>query len=411
VIHVECIMCKQDERGLKDRAPHTSAGAIRYHGFMDYRETPSTCRAAIATLAMICVFFLSLVAAPLRAAEVTGLYQASVPVVSRDDERERQQAFGTALRQVLVKLSGRTDTLDNPDIRRALGTVQTYVEAWAYRSVPPLPTEDPLQPAEAGVALEVTFFQSQLQSLLDTAGIALWPQNRPDTLLWIVEQDASGQRTLVGNDSPVVAALQALAAERAMPLISPILDLQDRLALRPEVLWELDPAAIVGASSRYRTDSVLVLRIMHLVSGDVIARAEHHLRGLVQQVDVLEAPLAPFLTSSIDLAARELASNYGVFVSGSAGPQDLSTQASLQVEGVDSVEDYAGVLRYLEGLAVVKSVQVASANGSTLVFNVNTGGQLRQLIETLALDRRLQALSEPVREGQSFSLNYQWQGP
>lgn len=411
VIHVECIMCKQDERGLKDRAPHTSAGAIRYHGFMDYRETPSTCRAAIAILATICLFFLSLLAAPLRAAEVTGLYQASVPVVSRDDERERQQAFGTALRQVLVKLSGRTDTLDNPDIRRALGTVQTYVEAWAYRGVPALPTADPLEPAEAGIALEVTFFQTQLQSLLDAAGIPLWPQNRPDTLLWIVEQDATGQRTLVGNDSPVVAALKALAAERAMPLISPILDLQDRLALRPDVLWTLDPAAIVGASSRYRTDSVLVLRIMHLVSGDVIARAEHHLRGLVQQVDVLEAPLAPFLTSSIDLAARELASNYGVFVSGAAGPQDIGTQASLQVDGVDSVEDYAGVLRYLEGLAVVKSVQVASANGTSLVFDVNTGGQLRQLIETLALDRRLQALSEPVREGQRFSLSYQWQGP
>lgn len=378
---------------------------------MDYRETPSTCRAAIATLGAFWLFFLCLAAVPLQAAEVAGLYQASVPVTSREDERERQQAFVTALRQVLVKLSGRTDILENADIRPALGSVQTYVEAWAYRSVPAVPAADPLLQADPAVALEVTFFQSQLQNLLDAAGIPLWPQNRPDTLLWIVEQDLSGQRSLLGRDSPVVASLQALAAERAMPLISPILDLQDRMALRPDVLWELDPAAILGASSRYQTDSVLVLRIIQVVGGAVIARAEHHLGGLVQQVEVLEAPLEPFLSASIDLAARELASNYGVVLSGTAGPEDLSTQASLKVDGVDSVEDYAGVLRYLEGLAVVKNVQLASANGATLVFDVSTGGQLRQLIETLALDRRLQPLGEPVREGQRFNLYYQWQGP
>jgi hypothetical protein len=150
---------------------------------------------------------------------------------------------------------------------------------------------------------------------------------------------------------------------------------------------------------------------MDLVSGDVIARAEHHLRGLVQQVDVLEAPLEPFLAASIDLAARELASNYGVSVSGVTAAEDLSTQASLKVDGVTTIDAYAGVLRYLEGLAVVKSVQLASATGATLVFDVSTGGQLRQLIETLALDRRLQSLSEPAREGQRFNLHYQWQGP
>jgi hypothetical protein len=366
----------------------------------------------IATLMAFLLLFLNLATVSAQAAEVTGLYQASVPVVSREDERERQQAFVTALRQVLVRLSGRTDTLQQPDIQRALGSVQTYVEAWAYRSLPVDP-DTPVNPAPAAapaISLEVTFFQSQLQSLLDMAGIPLWPSNRPDTLLWIVEQDPSGQRALLGPDSPVAITLQTLAAERAMPLISPILDLQDRMAVRPDLLWQLDPLLIRGASSRYQTDSVLVLRIMHLVSGDVIARAEHHLGGLVQQVEVLEAPLEPFLTSSIDLAARELASNYGVRASGPSGAVGISTLASIKVDGVDSIDDYAGVLRYLEGLTVVNSVQIASVNGPSIVFDVSTGGQLRQLIETLALDRRLQPLSEPIREGQVFSLSYRWQG-
>lgn len=365
-------------------------------------------------LLCVCLIFSGLITFTADAAEVGGLYQATVPLQSRDDERERQQAFATAMREVLVKLSGRTDALQNADVRRALGTAQTYVEAWAYRSLPvadaatgaSTSTAITATTAGTGVALEVSFFQSQLQSLLESAGIPVWPANRPDTLLWIVEQDASGQRTLADNSSPLVSELRAHAAERAMPLISPILDLQDRLALRPDQLWSLDAAAISGASARYGTDSVLVLRIMHLVSGDVIARAEHHLRGLVRELDALEAPLQPFLADSIDLAARELAANYGVFVSG----VENSTQVSLQVQGIDSIDDYAGVLRYLEGLAVVKGVQVARAEGALLVLDVSTTGQLRQLIETLALDRRLQALSDAVRDGEGFQLSYQWQG-
>lgn len=405
-------MCKQDECSLKQAAsPHTSGRAIGYHENMNYRETAFACRGGARIFAACFLLFLMVFSVRLPAAEVTGLYQATVPVAARDDERERQQAFATAMRQVLVKLSGRTDILEQDEIRRALGSVQTYVEAWAYRSLPveaAAATAAAAAPAgNSAIALEVVFFQRQLQELLDGAGIALWPASRPDTLLWIVEQDASGTRTLTGTDSPLVASLQALAGERAMPLISPILDLQDRLALRADQLWQLDQAAILGASSRYRTDSVLVLRIMHLVSGDVIARAEHHLRGLVQQVDVLEAPLDGFLASSIDLAARELASNYGVFASRA---QVTGTRVSLSVDGVDSIEDYAGVLRYLEGLAVVTGVQPVRAAGATLVLDVSTGDQLRQFIETLALDRRLQPLSDPVREGQGFLLRYQWLG-
>lgn len=353
-------------------------------------------------MVLLCLLLAAWPGKPPQAAEVTGLYQATVPVRSREDERERQQAFGTALREVLVKLSGRTDTLQHPDVRGALGSVQTYVDSWAYRSLAPAQAEA----AGSNIALDVAFFQPQLQALLDAAGIPVWPANRADTLLWIVEQDVSGQRSLLAGDSTVVQALRAEAAQRAMPLITPILDLQDRLALRPEILWELQPDAIRGASARYGTDSVLVLRILHLVSGDVIARAEHHLRGLVRETEVLEAPLAPFLTATIDLAARELAANYGVFASSA----ESTVHARVSVAGVDSVEDYAGMLRYLEGLAVVRSVQVQRADRDVVELSVAVGGQLRQLIEALALDRRLLPLADAVRTGQEFRLDYRWQG-
>lgn len=404
-------MCKHDEPELKEWHRRIQrAGQSGIIAAMNYRESLPACRDVrpFRIPVLFLTFVLQFCTPVLWAAEVQGLYQASVPVASRDDERVRQQAFTTAMRQVIVKLSGRTDALEQPDIRRALGSAQNYVEAWAYRAMPVAVAPGEAGADAPGIALEVVFFESQLQELLDSAGIALWPRNRPDTLLWVVEQDVNGRRSLLAADSPVHARLQALAAERAMPLIVPILDLQDRLALRPDILWELDPAAIQGASSRYGTDSVLVLRIMQLVSGDVIARAEHHLRGLVRELDALEQPLDPFLAGSIDLTARELASNYGVFVS---AQQNFDTRVMLAVAGVDSAAAYAAVLRYLENLAVVKDIQPVQVDGGDLLLDVSTGGQLRQLIETLALDRRLQALQEPVRDGQIFRLDYRWQGP
>jgi len=104
----------------------------------------------VSRLIGFCLLLLAL-GQPLQAAEVEGLYQASVPVASRDDARERQQAFGTALRQVLVKLTGRTDVDREPVLQRALREAQNYVESFAYRNTSEI------------LLLETVFYRARLQ--------------------------------------------------------------------------------------------------------------------------------------------------------------------------------------------------------------------------------------------------------
>src|SRR5688572_16754068 len=177
-----------------------------------------------AGIILLCLVFWS---ACTNAAEMTGLYDASIPIGSRDNERERQQAYGVALREVLLKLTGRQDTLENPEIKRGIGTAQTYVESWTYRTVPVAPAPDVTTNSGEQLLLQVGFFPSEIQNLLNTARIPIWPQNRPDTLLWIVVEQELGTRTMFGtsveNSPEIMRAIEEAAAKRGLPLLLPLL--------------------------------------------------------------------------------------------------------------------------------------------------------------------------------------------
>lgn len=363
-----------------------------------------------ALAAALLLVALSLVPVPAaHAAEVTGLYEASVAVTSRDDERQRQQAFGAAMRAMLLKLTGRSDASSNPVIARALGAPQSYVETWAYNSVMPEdPFAQPGQPAQ--IQLHVTFFQAGIQQLLNEAGLAVWPQSRPDTLLWVAVQDELGERfiatQLPEQGGNLVAAIEAVAQARGVPLLLPLLDFADLRALPLEQLWNFDINALRIASSRYQGESILAIRVYRLLSGDVIAKAVYIFRDQVLEFEALESPLDPFIEGGIDLVARTLASYYAILMSGADNGNE--EQVRLTVDGIGSASDYAGLLSYLNGLAVVSGVQVLAAQGASVELALNTGGQSRQLIESIALDRRLTALGEVARNGSQVQMHYRW---
>jgi uncharacterized protein len=195
------------------------------------------------------------------AAEVAGLYQATTPVDSRDDERQRLRAFAAAMRAVLVKVSGHEDIRSLPAIQRALSAPQSYVESWAYR------TQADVSSGQQQLMIEVIFFQAEIRRLLDSAGIAVWPQTRPETLVWLVVRDEQGQRLPVGDSAAstgvgVMQALDAVAALRGLPVLAPRWDFADDMALPTEMLWALDEPSLRLASARYQYDSILAIRVL-----------------------------------------------------------------------------------------------------------------------------------------------------
>jgi hypothetical protein len=339
------------------------------------------------------------------AAEVQGLFEAVVSVDSRDDERQRQQAFVSALREVLIKLTGHADVAEHPVIQDALRSSPTYVETWAYRTQV-LPGAN-----DQSLTVEVQFYQAEIERLLDRAGIALWPRNRPETLVWMVVQNELGERSFAdpstGGDQPLLDFLRLEASRRGLPLATPLFDFDDQRLLRPDQLWALDGVAIQQASARYPVESVLAIRVLQTVSGDVVARSVHFFRNRALQNEALELPAADFLSSTVSLVARELADNYGVLLTAPAATGGESMV--LTVDGVQGLGDYAALLDYLGKVPGISRLQVREVAVDRLAFSFTAAGQVRQLVENLALNRRLQTAASPVREAGGFMLRYRWQ--
>ena len=362
-------------------------------------------RCAFRAAGLVAVLLCLLPAAPALAVDVEGLYRGTTEVASRE-ERERLRAFAPAMREVLVKVSGREDVLDLAPIRTALANPQSYVASYAYRSRP-----RPQEPGAAGPAgelieLEVSFYETDIQNLLSAANVPLWARNRPETLVWLVVQDESGERQVLGSSSrhEAVEVLRSLAGRRGLPVLLPLLDLEDRLNLSPTQLWEFDEQAIREASDRYQVESVLVIRAIRPLGGELLGQGIYLFRDRVIPQELYASDLQSFLRSPVATAARELSGYYSVLLSGNS-----DVRVRMTVEGIRDPAAYAGLLRYLQGLTDVKGYSIESVKGETLSLELATGGQIRQLVETIALDRTLQPLAELTREGSEvYLLHYRW---
>jgi len=342
-----------------------------------------------------------------RAAEVTGLYQATLPVDSREDQRQRSRAFAAGMQEVLVKLTGHVDIATAPGIQEALRSPQPYVESWAYQTRP-----DPRTQVQH-LSIDLNFYPADIQRLLNDAGIGLWPPNRIETLVWMIIQDEKGERVLAdANAGTGVAELQSLATQGAkfgLPGHAPLWDLEDQSVMTAELLWSQDEATLREASRRYQYESILAMRVVKLVTGQVVAKAVHIFRDHVHENEVLEGTLDDFFKSTAGMVAKELSDNYAVRMLSKQGESGRASQLLLlSVEDVHSISDYAAVQHYLQTLPGISDVHVREVNADTLTFSLNAAGQVRQLVENLAVDRKLQALQKPG-SADSSHLHYRWQ--
>jgi len=359
-------------------------------------------------LAALLLMLVCLLHEPALAIEVTDLYQGIVPVESRDNVRERQQAFNNALRQVLLKVTGNSAIYNQPLIRRALASADDYVDTWSYRTVTPPEGVDDAPTAVQGIELSVSFFEPQVLSLLDSAGIPLWPRNRPYTLVWLVVQDELGGRQLVGSSTrdnlDILALLENDAQRRGLPVLLPILDFEDRRAVSASDVWDMDAQRLLAASARYQSESVLVVRLFRTLAGDVLGKSNYLFRNQVFELELFEESIETFMEQSIALAADELAAYYAVLLSGT----DSSMEVNMTVTGITSAEDYAGLLSYVDQLTDVNEHHIVRVKDQTIQLKLVTGGQLRQLVETIALNRSMQPVGDLVREDNQVYMSYRW---
>ncbi len=318
-------------------------------------------------------------AAPAQAERVVDLYTADILVTSQSSS-ERRRAAREGLEQLMVRVSGDPGASQHAVVQEALSRAEDFIYEFNYVSTDEtIEVEGEERPASR---LIMKFSPPELERLLRSASLSLWPANRPAVLVWLVSRDRDGPQRISGTQER--DWLRARANARGLPLVMPLDDLEDRLAVSARDLWALDEEAIRKASQRYEAEAILVGRYSETSAGQWRSdwQLYHNLGNptFYLRAESVEALLA----DSIDEVANHFAGLYAIV------PRDEGPDAVLiEVGGIEEFGDYKAVERYLEDLALVRRAELVSLRPGVLTLRLVTEGEQARLLGTLERDGRL----------------------
>jgi len=325
------------------------------------------------------------------------LYSATVEVPDQS-RKHRQQGFSLALAQVLIKTTGSKDIAAQPGVSDALSQASNYMVKYAYLPRPAIvePVETNVDsntvPIEQHIPLSVQFAKATIDDLVRKLDLPIWPANRPELLVWVVEQTASGYRFVDEADLP--PELASTFKSRGQPFQLPLHDLNDQLALNSLAAWSLNEQQLGDAAKRYGADSWLVLRYSEVSSGAVrgswyLAGRSGKLAGEGAVLNTLQGDSeSDFLSRSIDQVVDRLAEQMAYFADAEAN------LFRVVVENINSFAAFSELNHFLSGLEIVNAVKVRSIEGDTITLDLATEGESRVLLRALNKEARLSRVTQ-----------------
>jgi len=355
---------------------------------------------------------------PAVAVEVSGLYEAEVPVTGQSRE-ERVAASRTALEEVLVKVTGSAEVLQQPEIVKLLDQADQWVQRYQYRAAPPVPQAPPametpppepaaqipasndtseLIPAEAppppapGQLLWMAFDRETINQRLAEAGLPVWGVNRPRTLLWLAVED-NGERYLVGGDnrSDLQKIITDQARHRGLPLSLPLMDLQDQAALTVTDVWGDFSDVILNASERYQADAVLVGRVYLTAPGQWEGHWTLYHRGANSSWDSTAAAETDVVMAGVGGATEQFAKRYALTLTA-----DAADSMTLTIDNIASLNDYAHALNYLQSLDPVAAVQIVRVEGDAVSYRLKVRGEPQAVVRSIGWGKTLITDEQPL---------------
>ena len=287
------------------------------------------------------------------------LYSVTVPYTG-----ENESAFRQAMRDVLVRVTGRRDAPELENLAPLVAQASRYVAS--YRRAP-------------GNQLTVNFDGSAIENAVDASGLAFWGNERPVTLVWLAIDRGSGRRALVSatDTSAEKTRIDANAERRGLPLVWP--DAGDDLVRAMQQAWSGAQDGLIDAARRYGADGVLIGRARQSDSGTYSVDWSFSSAGVA-------ATASGELEAGPELAAERYAGIYA-----SRGASQRSEQL-VTITGIGSLEAYAAALKTLSKLAPVRGVTVDEVTPDAVSFLVNVRGDPESLHQAIQRDGRLQAI-------------------
>jgi hypothetical protein len=326
----------------------------------------------------IILIVLSLFATSSFAAELADLYQSQLAVANQD-EQERQRVSPDILSQVLLKVVGDRVALNAADLSPILSKVDSLIQQTQYQRLTEK-ADDLTQPEQ--LALLLTFNESGVNQALTNNGLPIWSKSRPDVMVWLAIDNGKTRRILTADDDNILytKTLEQTAARRGLPILLPIMDLQDQSQISANDLLSGLSAPIEQASQRYGAKIILLARVTVLMNDDVLIGWQSIINGAAEEWQS-KGDISSSLEAGIDEFTDSLARNFIQVVTRQA--RELST---LEINNVRDYADYSRTMAYLASLQYVSDLKMVTLEDDKLAVTIQINGDKAVFTRTLAIE-------------------------
>lgn len=339
------------------------------------------------------------------AVEVSSLYQGKVEIENQSTAN-RRKAIKAALSVVMVKVGGTQKILAKPEVRKAINNYNLYLSQYQYET------------DEQGVLyLQAQFNESKVNKVFQSHNLPLWGSLRPQTLIWLVEEDMLSRKVVSSmSSSQLPTVIQKSSQTRGLPVIMPLMDLEDSQNISLSDVWGKFYQPLSQASQRYDAESIVVMRLSNasLVSSEefqhnkneqvvvncgLLCRNEkdkiyyaldwsfvNDKNSMSKQYTGLDKTF--LIKEALDDITEQTYEKYALLTS-------EKQKFTIEVANVNSIETYMEIFRFLDNLSNVRGVTLNEAEGIKRIFTLDIIGSEEAFLQALALNNELQQYIEP----------------
>ncbi len=338
----------------------------------------------------------------LQAAVVDDLYTVELAVADQTTA-QRLQIFKQAFRDVIVKVSGSREALNNPGMNRPLKSSSRYVHQFRYITR----KDESEESFDAGqLFLRVAFNQDTIENLLRNNDIPVWGKERPSTLMLVSYQLNKNTSVVSGDTTPeIVEALDALAVRQGLPVLFPLLDLEDRQQFGVQDIIESNDENIVMAAARYSPDATLVGQISGRAGKGWQGYWQLSFSGQLFNWSFQSGSRQELMDQAIAQLAQTLAKEYALQTVATLDEDILFT-----VDKMSELSDHVKVFSYLKSLDAVESARLILINEDRVTYRLKLRNSTEDLSRLIALSYVLDQLDLPqinaATDDQAIIMNY-----
>lgn len=308
----------------------------------------------------------------IRSQSTFDLYEARLPV-ERVAETVQAPVLKQALTQVLVKLSGDQHLPLKPSIQNQLKQGEQLIDEFKYHKVEQQPW------------LIVHFYPDAIDALAQQLELPIWRTSvRPTLLIWIVLNE-TGERHSILQESPeepyikAVQLIKTQAQQRGLPILFPLLDLDDLRTLTINDIAEGRVDAMMKIVERYRVKAFLTGYIQQ-TTRDWQTQWRLYINDKIVYWKNSHPSLNPALINGINKTVDTLAQQQVNVIDAPGG-----NSFEINIVGTLTLTDYARINNYLQNLDIINEFKMLQMQSGQITFLVSVEGGHTALVQAFKM--------------------------